>query len=167
MLVPPHNEPPELESANTATDISEQSMTTVMLRNLPNRYTRSMLLTMLDEEGFEGKYDFVYLPIDFKTHSGLGYAFVDLNLPGDAEKLRRHFEGFSRWSLQSDKICTVSWSHPEQQGLNAHIKRYRNSPVMHGSVPDDWKPVLFVAGQQALFPPPTKKLRAPHVRPAP
>jgi hypothetical protein len=126
-----------------------------------------MMLNMLDEEGFAGKYSFVYLPIDFKTHSGLGYAFVDLVSPRDTEQLRQHFEGFSKWCLQSDKVCSVSWSHPEQQGLSAHIKRYRNSPVMHGSVPEDWKPVLFADGQQVPFPLPTRKLRAPHVRPAP
>ncbi|CAE7873848.1 ML5 [Symbiodinium sp. KB8] len=33
--------------------------TTVMLRNLPNNYTRDMLLELLDERGMEGRYDFV------------------------------------------------------------------------------------------------------------
>lgn len=146
---------------------SHGGLTTVMLRNLPNRYTRAMLLEMLDEEGFAGKYDFVYLPIDFKTHNGLGYAFVDLSLPEHAERLRTHFTGFSRWCMQSDKICTVSWSHPEQQGLSAHINRYRNSPIMHGTVSDDWKPVVFSGGQRVPFPPPTRKLRIPHVRQLP
>lgn len=156
-----------LSESSLATSANGLPMTTVMLRNLPNRYTRAMLLAMLDEEGFKARYDFVYLPIDFKTHSGLGYAFVDLCEPAVAEHLRQHFEGFSRWCIQSDKVCTVSWSHQEQQGLAAHIKRYRNSPVMHGSVPDDWKPMLFQDGQPVPFPPPQRKLRAPHMRPAP
>lgn len=151
----------------SSSESSPSGLTTVMLRNLPNRYTRAMLLEMLDEEGFGGQYDFVYLPIDFKTHNGLGYAFVDLSLPVHAERLRTHFEGFSRWCMQSDKICTVSWSHPEQQGMSAHINRYRNSPIMHISVSDEWKPVVFQAGQRVPFPPPTKKLRIPHVRQLP
>ena len=68
--------------------------TSVMLRNLPNNYTRSKLLEMLDNEGFRGHYNFVclafpcrergvgkpvgdrydmtsprYLPIDFQTEA--------------------------------------------------------------------------------------------------
>jgi hypothetical protein len=139
--------------------------TTVMLRNLPNKYTRAMLLDMLDAEGFSGSFTFVYLPIDFKTHAGLGYAFVDLISPSEAQKLREHFEGFSRWVLASDKVCTVSWSHPEQQGHAAHVERYRNSPVMHESVPEDWKPVLFVDGRLVSFPMPTRKIRPPRLFP--
>jgi hypothetical protein len=138
-----------------------------MLRNLPNRYTREMLLELLDQEGFSGRYNFVYLPIDFKTHCGLGYAFVDLTSPKDAITLRSHFEGFSRWAMQSDKVCTVSWSHPAQQGLAAHVDRYRNSPVMHSSVCDDWKPAVFMNGQRVPFPPPTRRLRVPNVRALP
>lgn len=145
-------------------DVSDQ-YTTVMLRNLPNKYTRSMLLDMLDAEGFTGKFSFVYLPIDFKTHAGLGYAFVDLTSPPEAQKLRQHFEGFSRWVLSSDKVCTVSWSHPEQQGHAAHVERYRNSPVMHDSVPEDWKPVLFVDGRRVPFPVSTRKIRPPRLFP--
>lgn len=52
--------------------------TTVMLRNLPNNYTREMFLEMLDSEGFRGSYDFVYLPCDFHRKANLGYAFVNM-----------------------------------------------------------------------------------------
>lgn len=145
-------------------DFSDQ-YTTVMLRNLPNKYTRAMLLDMLNTEGFYSKFSFVYLPIDFKTHAGLGYAFVDLTSPSEAQRLRQHFEGFSRWVLTSDKVCTVSWSHPEQQGHAAHVERYRNSPVMHDSVPEDWKPALFVNGRHVPFPVPTRKIRPPRLFP--
>ena len=34
----------------------------------------------------------------------------------------------------------MNWSHP-YQGLDAHIERYRNSPVMHEDVPDEYKPM--------------------------
>ena len=50
----------------------------VMLRNLPNNYTRDMFLSLLDEEGLSELYDFVYLPMDFCRDANLGYAFVNL-----------------------------------------------------------------------------------------
>jgi len=104
--------------------------TTLMLRNLPNDYTRSMLLSMLDEEGFAGKYDFVYLPIDFASGAGVGYAFINMVSHQDAERFRVHFTGFTRWAFPSRKVAEVAWSNPNQ-GLAVHIERYRNSPVMH------------------------------------
>lgn len=143
---------------------STVGFTTVMLRNLPNQYKRDMLVDMLHAEGFAAKFNFVYLPIDFKTHAGLGYAFVDLTSPQEAERARRHFEGFSRWIVKSDKICSVSWSHPDQQGFATHVERYRNSPVMHVSVPDAWKPALLSGGERVAFPPPTRKIRVPRIR---
>jgi hypothetical protein len=143
---------------------STSTFTTVMLRNLPNKYSRDMLVDILDSEGFGGRYTFVYLPIDFKTHAGLGYAFVDLYTAAEARRLREHFEGFTQWRLPSDKVCAVSWSHPGQQGFQEHVERYRNSPVMHDTVPDSWKPALFQAGKRLPFPQPTRKIRAPRIR---
>jgi len=134
-----------------------------MLRNLPNNYTRSMLLKLLDAEGFIGQYDFVYLPMDFKTHASLGYAFVNLVSPEQAAAFWTTFEGFSKWVVSSQKVCSVSWSCP-YQGLNAHIERYRNSPVMHEDVPDEYKPMVFEEGVRSSFPLPTKKLKAPRMR---
>jgi len=119
-----------------------------------------MLLRMLDHEGFAGEYTFVYLPIDFDTGAGLGYAFVDLVDGSAVQRFWKTFDGYSRWIFPSAKICKVSWSSPHQ-GLAAHVKRYRNSPVMHDMMPDEYRPVLFKAGVRIAFPPPTKELWAP------
>lgn len=148
---------------STERHVSGETRTTVMLRNLPNSYTRRMLLELLDSEGFAGRYDFVYLPVDFSSFIGLGYAFVDLVTPSDATELTRHFEGFSDWVTASDKVCTVTWSSPHQ-GLEQHIERYRNSPVMHGSIPEEWKPVLLKDGRILPFPGPTKHIKPPKLR---
>jgi len=139
-------------------------LTTVMFRNVPNNYSRLLLQQLLDSEGFKGKYDFVYLPMDFKSSASLGYAFVNLIDKEEAERLKEAFEGFSRWAMPSQKVCNVDWSSPFQ-GLESHIERFRNSPVMHESVPDEHKPALFTDGQRRPFPPPTRKLRVPRVRP--
>merc|ERR1719387_2044578 len=45
--------------------------TTVMMRNIPNRCTAISLLELLAEQGFQGLYDFVYLPIDFQNSVNL------------------------------------------------------------------------------------------------
>lgn len=139
------------------------SPTTVMLRNLPNNYSRDMLLDLIDSEGFAQMYDFIYLPVDFKTRASLGYAFVNMANFEVANRFRLTFDGYSSWILPSRKVCGVSWSTPHQ-GLESHIERYRNSPVMHEGVPDMYKPVLFKDGIRVEFPPPTKKIRAPRIR---
>jgi len=144
-------------------DPADEYSTTVMLRNLPNNYTRTMLLELIDAEGFTGKYDFVYLPIDFNSKAGLGYGFVNLTSPLEATKFWKNFEGFSRWALPSDKVCCLNWSRPHQ-GLEAHIERYCNSPVMHVGVPDFCKPMIFSDGVRVPFPPPTRQVKAPRLR---
>jgi len=140
--------------------------TTVMIRNLPNTYSRDMLLELLDDEGFAGRYDFVYLPIDFTSSINLGYAFIDLVSPADAHTFMDHFTGFSKWSVGSDKVCVVSWSSPHQ-GLEQHVERYRSSPVMHPNIPEDWKPLIFLNAVRVAFPPPLKHIKAPKVRSRP
>lgn len=137
------------------------TQTTIMLRNLPNGYTRDDLLCLLACFGFAGRIDFFYWPIDFETKAALGYAFVNLVTQMDAELLWRCMEGFSNWKLPSSKVCRVSWSKP-LQGLEAHVERYRNSPLMHEAVPDVFRPMLFNhLGERVPFPLPTKKIKAP------
>jgi len=141
----------------------EQPKTTVMLRNLPNNYTRDMLLRLMDTHGFSGSYDLLYMPMDFSSNVGLGYAFINLTSNDEASRFWSQFQGFSNWEVASKKVCEIGWSSV-LQGLQAHIERYRNSPVMHNSVPDEFKPVLFENGERVAFPGPTRTLRAPRIR---
>eukprot|EP00928_Gymnodinium_smaydae_P089384 TRINITY_DN73358_c0_g1_i1.p1 TRINITY_DN73358_c0_g1~~TRINITY_DN73358_c0_g1_i1.p1 ORF type:complete len:398 (-),score=48.41 TRINITY_DN73358_c0_g1_i1:327-1460(-) len=143
--------------------IPVEERTTIMLRNLPNNYTREMVMSLLDERGFAGLYDFFYLPIDFNSRAALGYAFVNVVSPANVMPLWQAFDGFDDWIVPSKKVCKVSWSDPHQ-GLQGQIDRYRNSPVMHETVPDEYKPVLLQDGVRISFPDPSKNPRAPRVR---
>lgn len=136
--------------------------TTMMMRNIPNSYTRRHVCQLIDFEGFAARYDFLYYPVDFKTSAGLGFAFVNLTSPEDAHEFRDHFTCFRRWGVPSGKVCSVSWARAEQQGLEANVEHYRNSSVMHKSVKEDRKPILLVAGVPTNLPKNTKKLWPPH-----
>merc|ERR1712046_317515 len=102
--------------------------------------------------GYSGLYDFMYLPIDFSSSNANGYAFVNFGTPEDAQRFQEHFKGFSKWEVESDNICDITWS-TVLQGLAAHVDRYRSSPVMHEDAPDEGKPVVFSNGVRAPFPP--------------
>jgi len=160
----------ELSIGEVSTDASlsddectAQLKTTMMLRDIPPMLSREMLINLLDQLGFWGTYDFVYIPVDHSTRRGFGYAFVNFSLPETALHFRRHFEGYNQWPVLHDKPCAVVWSEAHQ-GLEEHIERLRNSTVMHDSVPEMFKPVLFRGGMRIPFPAPTKRPRAPRIR---
>ena len=52
--------------------------------------------------------------------------------PAAVDEVWKIFDGFDRWALPTAKVCQVGWSGPHQ-GFQAHVERYRNSPVMHKS----------------------------------
>eukprot|EP00747_Dinoflagellata_sp_TGD_P191363 gnl/TRDRNA2_/TRDRNA2_54613_c0_seq1.p1 gnl/TRDRNA2_/TRDRNA2_54613_c0~~gnl/TRDRNA2_/TRDRNA2_54613_c0_seq1.p1 ORF type:complete len:329 (-),score=47.51 gnl/TRDRNA2_/TRDRNA2_54613_c0_seq1:217-1203(-) len=126
-------------------DDEEVAHTTLLLRNLPANYSRDLLCNLLSCRGFAKQYDFVYIPMDFRSKSPFGYAFVNFVSPEAASRCYSLFHNFSEWDVQSEKVCEVSWSD-FHQGLDAHIERYRSSPVMHESVPDEYKPAIFYQG---------------------
>ncbi|CAK0864590.1 unnamed protein product, partial [Prorocentrum cordatum] len=42
--------------------------TTVLFRNVPYVFTRDTFVELLNSQGFQGKFDLVYVPMDFKTN---------------------------------------------------------------------------------------------------
>jgi len=140
----------------------DSERTTVTLRNLPSQYSRAMLLDLLDMAGFRGRFDFVYLPLDFQTYNPLGFAFVNFLEPSDAFRCFECFQGFCAWGVPSTKQCVVVWAAANQQGLASNIERYRNTSLMHSSVAEERKPLLLVEGMPVPFPAPTRRSWRPN-----
>jgi RNA recognition motif-containing protein len=152
------NRDPKLDNqSRDCVGIQPKDYTTVMLRNLPNNYSRDMLIDLLEASGCQERFDFVYVPTDFQKCAGLGYAFVNFLTNGDAARAMTVLESFSDWKVPSQKVLHLSWSLP-LQGLAANIERYRNSAVMHPDVPQHFKPLVFEHGQPISFPAPTRNI---------
>lgn len=103
---------------------------TVMMRNLPNKYTQFMLLEELNQSGFLGAYDFLYLPIDTETDANRGYAFVNFISPAHAWMFKTTFDGQKMQRFNSDKVVLVVPA--ALQGFEANYAHYSSARVSRG-----------------------------------
>ncbi|KAF9348819.1 hypothetical protein BGX26_012803 [Mortierella sp. AD094] len=109
---------------NTVTQAVEEKRTTYMIRNIPNKYTQQMLVECINETHF-GKYDFLYLRMDFKNKCNVGYAFINFINTNVVDSFIDEHAG-KKWSrFNSDKICRLSFA--AIQGKQALIEKFRNS----------------------------------------
>lgn len=140
--------------------------TTVMLRNIPNKYTREMLVKQLNSE-FRGNFDFVYLPIDFKNRCNVGYGFINFRTVEACDEFVTKFNGVDVRKclpgLNSRKVAEVTPARV--QGLDENVRRLRNGPVMNELVNhSEWMPLLLDEdGQEMPFPLPDQP--CPPVKP--
>jgi hypothetical protein len=131
--------------------------TTVMLRNIPNKYTREMLVKQLSSE-FRGRFDFVYLPIDFKNRCNVGYGFINFRTVDACDEFVTKFNGVDVRKclpgLNSRKVAEVTPARV--QGLEENVRRLRNGPVMNELVHHpEWMPLLLGEdGEERPFPMP-------------
>ena len=96
------------------------SPTSVMLRNIPNKYTRGGLITALLEQGFDAcKFcNNLYLPRDAGSGCNLGFCFLNFHRHEDAVDFKAKFEGIRLPSAGSRKVCSVVWAN--RQGVFQH-----------------------------------------------
>ncbi len=114
----------------------------LMVRNIPNKYTQQMLLSEFAATGHgSDKMDYFYLPIDFKNKCNRGYAFVNFV---DYKDIIPFFGQYNKcgWKrFNSDKICDISYARI--QGKAAMLKRFENSSLMEKD--DEYRPMVFVS----------------------
>ncbi|KAK7409045.1 hypothetical protein QQX98_008806 [Neonectria punicea] len=132
--------------------------TTIMLRNIPNKVDQAMLKRIIDESSW-GKYDFMYLRIDFANDCNVGYAFINFVDPLDIIDFV-NARGNQRWNcFKSDKVAEISYA--TIQGKDCLVQKFRNSSVMLEA--PHYRPKLFftsngpmpeLAGQEESFPEP-------------
>ncbi|KAI1426697.1 RNA recognition motif 2-domain-containing protein [Xylaria sp. FL1777] len=132
--------------------------TTIMLRNIPNKVDQAMLKRIVDESSW-GKYDFMYLRIDFANDCNVGYAFINFVDPLDIIDFVAA-RGNQRWNcFKSDKIAEISYA--TIQGKDCLVQKFRNSSVMLEAA--HYRPKLYytlngpcpdLVGQEEAFPEP-------------
>jgi hypothetical protein len=145
----------ELEQNRTAGD--QQDLTTMIIRNVVGHCTRDMLIAFMDEHGFKGKYNLLYLPRCFASQRCFHYAFVNFVSEEVAVDFQACLHGYGDTELFGENVADISLS--QCQGLEANIAKYRNSSVMHHSVPNECRPLLFQNGHVVPFPKPTKRIK--------
>jgi len=138
-------------------DIVENGLdtrTSLMVRNIPNKYTQQMLISEFTENDHgPGVIDFFYLPIDFKNRCNRGYAFINFVDYQDILKFHRQYFGKHWRTFNSDKICDITYARI--QGKAAMLKRFENSALMEKD--EEYKPLVFVSngpekGKRLPFP---------------
>lgn len=106
-----------VQSGSSSSNSSEKDITTLVIRNLPTQLRQRELLLELDRAGFEGKYNFVYLPRCFNTQSNKGYAFVNMVNSRSAAKLRDAWHRYT-WGQKPLDISSA-----DVQGLHENMSR--------------------------------------------
>ncbi|EFJ29283.1 hypothetical protein SELMODRAFT_92001 [Selaginella moellendorffii] len=127
----------------------ESGRTTLMIRNIPNKYSLRIVIRVLDQHcitynnglGEDEKvsaYDFVYLPVDFMNRSNLGYAFVNFTTVVATKRLHNDFHG-RRWEeFKSRKVCQVAYARLQAKQLEEHFKNSR-----FACDTDEYLPLVF------------------------
>ena len=98
---------------------NKDKRTTLIIRNIPNRYNITLLLNELNKNYYR-KYDVVYLPHDYINNSNLGFGFINFLEPIYLIMFYEEFEE-KKWNcFNSNKRCQLAYS--KYQGKNELIK---------------------------------------------
>jgi len=115
------------ESTREGSSGSRELPTTLMIRNVPNRYTQQDLLQELEELGFAGQIDFLYMPRDKSAKASIGYAFVNFADGAAAQRCIQLLLGHSFSRCGGHRHAQVSVAH--LQGVEANRIHYERSAV--------------------------------------
>lgn len=151
-------------SSTSSEEDHTSHLTTLRISNIPAEYNREFFAKTLDREGFAGFYDFLFVPMNFGTNLNSGIAIANFRSNATAAEALKLFESYDRWLVDSTQVAVPTWSEYEQ-GLQDLLERYKNSPLMHESVPDICKPATFnTLGEISTFPAATRRIRKPRNR---
>jgi len=140
----------------------QEAKTTLKLLNLPASMSRDDVVNLLSQQGFQAglHFDFLYAQGGLERKADVAQALINLRTPALAETMLQQLQGFQDWPCGN--VIEVLWN--TVQGLSRLIERFRNSRVMHKSVAELCKPVLFShRGDLVDFPKPTQRIRHPLV----
>lgn len=100
----------------------KDNRTTLMIRNIPNKYTGKSLRNEINKSN-KDRYDYFYLPIDFSNKCNMGYAFI--NFIHRAYILDFYYQyNDKNWTMyNSEKVCKITYGRIQgKDQLVSHLK---------------------------------------------
>lgn len=111
----------------------EPQITTMQIRNIPNRCTRDEVVRHIDELGFANQYDLFHMPLDKKRKSNLGFAFINFLEPDTAAMFQKSMKGTcvmgERVQQKCKKACTVAPA--SIQGVENYVRNLMDNGKQH------------------------------------
>jgi hypothetical protein len=127
----------------------DDSVLTVMIRQIPRHYTQHMFLMEVNSTGFEGLFDFLYLPFDSRKLINIGYGFVSFTQPQHARSFRDTFDGIMLGGETANAIKPLRVHPASVQGFDANYERFAATKMCQKQ---DllFSPIFFPGGRQQL-----------------
>ena len=101
----------------------EDRRTTLMIKNIPNKFKRDLLLKTINEN-FKGTYDLFILPTDANGYKNFGYSFINFTSSYYIPYFYFLFHHKKWSSTNSQKICEITYS--KIQGRSSLLSHYQN-----------------------------------------
>lgn len=108
--------------------LDTNSRTTLMIRNIPNKYDLPLMMQTIDKN-HKNKFDFFYLPIDFSNRCNFGYAFINFTNTAYIKDFYNEFHGKKWEKFNSEKVCEIRYARI--QGHSALMQHFQYSRVMN------------------------------------
>jgi hypothetical protein len=118
MFSPTVSSPKEIQKAPRR---KKEHRTTVMIKNIPCRYTQQDLFEEIQSLGF--KLNFLYLPHASRSPKTLGYGFINLINAEDAARFLELMTGYV-WKNQPNSVKTAQPIYANIQGLRKNVVFY-------------------------------------------
>ena len=98
----------------------EDKRTTIMIKNIPNKFTGDFLLNIIDQN-FKGTFNLFILPTDTNKCKNFGYAFINFTSSYFIPYFYYMFNGKMWFSTNSQKVCKLTYSKIQgKKGLISH-----------------------------------------------
>ena len=113
--------------------------TTLMIKNIPNKYTINIFLDEINIE-FKNKYDLFYLPIDYGNKCNLGFAFINFV---DSFHIINFYDLYrgKKWKrFNSEKTCELLYA--KIQGKKDLISHFEKGKVLSFNS-EDKRPLIL------------------------
>jgi len=117
----------------------KDSRSTLMIKNIPNKYTISSFLEEINGS-FKDTYDLFYLPIDYVNKCNLGFAFINFVESFHIILFYEVYRGKKWKKFNSDKKCELLYA--KYQGKNELISHFEKGKVLSFNS-EDKRPLIL------------------------